>query len=254
MGAGVQSTDAAAVDGKRGSFVNSEPDGRSISFGADPGDESNEPPKPIARREMRVRNDPRQERQMKEIMDHGHCRTVRVRQRGIRIQAAAVHRAISGASENREASAGAAERLAEPDMLVQQASDRRIFPEPDVVRLVAAGDEYAVGTAEDGQYARIARRGSAVELDRLHRSDTADAAVLPKIDFDYPAKASLFYIVDGNLLLVANDEEDPSRTRIVISAQLNKAKGTYDGQIVVDMGGNELQLYNGPVSCRARPS
>jgi hypothetical protein len=86
----------------------------------------------------------------------------------------------------------------------------------------------------------------------LHRA--ADAAILPRIDFDYPAKASLFYIEDGNLLLVANDEEDPSRVRIVISAQLNKAKRTYDGQIVVDMGGNQLQLYNGPVSCRAGPS
>jgi hypothetical protein len=46
------------------------------------------------------------------------------------------------------------------------------------------------------------------------------------------------------------DEGDPSRLRIVISAQLNKARGTYDGRFVVDMGGNQLQLDSGPVSCR----
>ncbi len=47
------------------------------------------------------------------------------------------------------------------------------------------------------------------------------------------------------------DEAEPSRLRLVISAQLNKAKGTYDGQIVIDAGGNELQLDNAPVSCKA---
>jgi len=38
------------------------------------------------------------------------------------------------------------------------------------------------------------------------------------------------------------DEPEPSRVRLVISAQLDKAKGTYDRQIVIDEGGNELQL------------
>ena len=74
---------------------------------------------------------------------------------------------------------------------------------------------------------------------------------LPKIDLDYPSKVTLFSFRDGNLLVVAMDEAEPSRLRLVISAQLNKAKGTYDGQIVIDAGGNELQLDNGPVSCRA---
>ena len=73
---------------------------------------------------------------------------------------------------------------------------------------------------------------------------------LPEIDFDYPAKASLFSFRDGSLLLVATDEGDPSRVRIVVSAQLNKKSGTYDGQIVVDMGGNQLMLHNGPVRCK----
>src|SRR5262245_60516455 len=68
---------------------------------------------------------------------------------------------------------------------------------------------------------------------------------LPEVDFDYPAKASLFSFRDGSLLLVAMDEGDPSRLRIAISAQLNRKSGTYDGQIVVDMGGNQLMLHNG---------
>jgi hypothetical protein len=41
-----------------------------------------------------------------------------------------------------------------------------------------------------------------------------------------------------------------SRVRIVISAQRNRVKATYGGQILVDMGGNEIQLYNGPVDCK----
>ena len=72
---------------------------------------------------------------------------------------------------------------------------------------------------------------------------------LPDIDFDYPSKVSIFSFREGHLLLVAMDEDQPSRLRIVISAQLNKASGAYDGQIVVDMGGHELQLHSGPVTC-----
>ena len=71
--------------------------------------------------------------------------------------------------------------------------------------------------------------------------------VAPEIDFDYPAKATLFSFRDGNLLLVAMDEGGPSRLRIVVSAQLNKKNGAYDGQIVVDMGGNQWMLHSGPV-------
>ena len=74
---------------------------------------------------------------------------------------------------------------------------------------------------------------------------------LPKIDLDYPSKVTLFSFRDGNFFVVAMDESEPSRLRLVISAQINKAKGTYDGQIVIDEGGNELQLDNAPVSCKA---
>jgi len=73
---------------------------------------------------------------------------------------------------------------------------------------------------------------------------------LPEIEFSYPSKVTVFSFRDRNLLAIAVDEADPSRTRIVISAQLKKGKGTYDGQFVADFGGNQLQLDNGPVSCR----
>jgi hypothetical protein len=75
---------------------------------------------------------------------------------------------------------------------------------------------------------------------------------LPPIEFDYPAKASLFSFRDGNLLLVAMDEGEPSRVRIVISAQRAKGKSSYDGQFLVDMGGNQVQFDNGPVTCKAK--
>ena len=75
---------------------------------------------------------------------------------------------------------------------------------------------------------------------------------LPPIEFDYPSKVTRFSFRDDNLLLVAMDQEERSRVRIVISAQRDKAKATsYDGQILVDMGGHEIQLYNGPVVCKA---
>jgi hypothetical protein len=78
----------------------------------------------------------------------------------------------------------------------------------------------------------------------------ANLGDLPSIDFDYLAKVTIFSFRDGHLLLIAMDEGEPSRLRIVISAQINEARGTYDGQFVVDMGGNQLQLDSGPVSCR----
>jgi hypothetical protein len=74
-----------------------------------------------------------------------------------------------------------------------------------------------------------------------------------EIDFDYPAKATRFSFRDGNLSLIAMDESEPSRVRIVVSAQLNKKSGAYEGQIFVDMGGNQLMLHNGPVRCTVGP-
>jgi len=74
---------------------------------------------------------------------------------------------------------------------------------------------------------------------------------LPDVDFYPPAKVTLFSFRDNSLLLVAMDVNDPSRVRIVISAQSRKGQKTYDGQFIVDAGGNSLQLENGPVSCVA---
>jgi|GEM_PF-7039230 len=77
---------------------------------------------------------------------------------------------------------------------------------------------------------------------------------LPNVDFDYPVKVTHFSFHDGNLSLVAMDGGDASRVRIVILAQLRKGQKTYDGQILVDSGGHELQYDNGPVSCTAGPA
>jgi hypothetical protein len=74
---------------------------------------------------------------------------------------------------------------------------------------------------------------------------------LPPIEFDYPSKVTRFSFRDDNLLLIAMDEAEKSRVRIVISAQRGKGKTSYDGQILTDSGGNQIMLDNGPVSCRA---
>ncbi len=76
---------------------------------------------------------------------------------------------------------------------------------------------------------------------------------LPPLDFDYPAKVTRFSFRDGHLLLIAMDQEERVRVRIVISAQLNKAKGTYDGQIVLDLGGHQIMMQQGSVSCTVSP-
>jgi RecB family endonuclease NucS len=88
-----------------------------------------------------------------------------------------------------------------------------------------------------------------------HLSVVAPAKIgdLPPIDFDYPARVTRFSFRDGQLLLIAIDQEERSRVRIVVSAQLNKAKGSYDGQIVLDLGGHEIMMQHGPVSCTVSP-
>lgn len=72
---------------------------------------------------------------------------------------------------------------------------------------------------------------------------------LPDLEFWYAVKVTEFSFRDGNLMLVAMDAEDTTRLRILISAQLNKNKTAYIGQVFKDAGGHELQLLNGPVSC-----
>ena len=72
----------------------------------------------------------------------------------------------------------------------------------------------------------------------------------PQIEFDYSSTVTRFSFRDNNLLLVAMDEGEKTRVRVVISAQLDKAKDLYSGQIVTDAGGNQLMLYNGPITCK----
>jgi hypothetical protein len=75
---------------------------------------------------------------------------------------------------------------------------------------------------------------------------------LPEIDFDYPSKVTRFSFRDDNLLLVAMDGAESTRVRVVISAQRDKTKNIYTGQIVTDAGGNQLMLDNGPVTCKVK--
>ncbi|MBW0003351.1 MAG: hypothetical protein JO216_07685 [Hyphomicrobiales bacterium] len=79
----------------------------------------------------------------------------------------------------------------------------------------------------------------------------ANRKSLPEIDFDYDATVTKFSFRDGNLFLVA--VEDPSRIRVIVSAQLNKNSGSYDGQIFTDTGGNQPMEDNGPVHCTVAP-
>lgn len=72
---------------------------------------------------------------------------------------------------------------------------------------------------------------------------------MPKIEFDYQVNVTRFSFRSGNLLLIAMDESEKDRPRVVISAQLNQKDHTYRGQFMTDFGGNELQLDNGMVSC-----
>ena len=72
---------------------------------------------------------------------------------------------------------------------------------------------------------------------------------LPKIDLDYPSKVQIFSFRDHNLLLIANDAKEISRVRLVITAQFNKSTDAYEGQIITDNGGNQIQIDNGTISC-----
>lgn len=58
--------------------------------------------------------------------------------------------------------------------------------------------------------------------------------------------------ISGNLLLIAMDNEEKTRPRIMISAQTSKNSSVYEGQFITDNGGNEIQLDNGPVSCKLK--
>lgn len=72
---------------------------------------------------------------------------------------------------------------------------------------------------------------------------------LPSISFYYASKVVQFSLHDGSLLLVAMDEHEPARVRIVISAQLNPKTGKYLGQMLTDYGSRERQLDSDNVTC-----
>lgn len=106
---GMELRAAVRLDAERGAFVDAESDRPRV---AQPrlGDERHEPPEPVALGEMRVGDDMGEPRHVEEAGDQGHRRPGGIGERGRAVDAAAVHRAIGGAAQDREPRAGAAER------------------------------------------------------------------------------------------------------------------------------------------------
>lgn len=77
---------------------------------------------------------------------------------------------------------------------------------------------------------------------------------VPSIELAYPSTVQMFSFRDDNLLVVAMDSDDSSRLRLVISAQKNASNGNYEGQIVTDSGGNQMQMDNSTVTCTVSDS
>lgn len=100
--------------------------------------------------------------------------------------------------------------------------------------------------------------GSQVALAKTLRcANTYDIPVpsskdeMPNIETDYETVTTLFSLNFQNLVLVAMDKDEPGRLRLAISAQYNRLNGKYEGQYIVDEGGNQVQLRNGPEVCTA---
>jgi hypothetical protein len=60
---------------------------------------------------------------------------------------------------------------------------------------------------------------------------------------------AIFSLKNSNVVLVAMDAEDNTRVRLSLSAQLNAKTKKYVGQFIQDLGGSQLQIENGPISC-----
>jgi hypothetical protein len=88
------------------------------------------------------------------------------------------------------------------------------------------------------------------EKDNLSFVIPSQRGDLPKIDFPYPITSTLFHFSSENLLLVAMDSDESSRLRLFISAQYHKNHHAFEGQFMTDYGGNQIQLDNGPVTCK----
>ncbi len=77
-------------------------------------------------------------------------------------------------AEDGEAGAGATEGFPGAEVGVERGADGRVFPVGDVFRLIAAGEEDAVGAGDAGEDARVVRGGGVVEADAFDGIDAAD--------------------------------------------------------------------------------
>ena len=110
----------------------------------------------------------------------------------------------------------------------------------------------ALAKDKDTAKRTVASSGQHITCGDFTFSPPAKMGDLPAMDFEYPVKVTQFSFRDGNLMLVAMDQSDNTRLRVLISAQVNAKSKTYIGQFYRDDGGNELQLNNGPITCTVK--
>ena len=168
---------AIALDRERGRLVHAEAQQRPAGQRRGRGHERDQPAEAGALAEMRIGDHAAQQRDVQEIVLDRVAVAERIGERARTGLAAAVHRAVDVLAEDREAGAGAAERLARAHVRVQRRGHRRALPPAHVARLVAPGDEDAVGTPQRAQDALVVRRLAPVENECLDRGDAADLAV-----------------------------------------------------------------------------
>ena len=165
---------AVAFHRHRRVLVHAQPDQRPVRQRLALGDEGDQPSEAAAFAEMGIGDDALERVQVQEAGLDGVAVAERIGQRRRRGLAATVHRAVEILALHGQAGAGAAQRLAGAHMRVQRRGHRRAAPVADVARLVAAGQEDAVGALERGQHGRVVRGLAILEHERLHRGDAAD--------------------------------------------------------------------------------
>ncbi len=171
---------------------------------------------------MRIGDDALEQRQVQEIAFDGVRRAERIGERLGALDAAVVHRAIEFFALHREAGAGPGERLARRDMRVDDLVDRRAAPEAHVTRLIAAGDEDAVGLAQPVEDLLVGRLRTRVEDEDFDRLDAADVAIEFLADFLAVRRAE-----DDDVALAGLAEEPLHRVDIPVASAHQQQPARY---------------------------
>jgi hypothetical protein len=100
----------------------------------------------------------------------------------------------------------------------------------------------------------LAARGKTIKCSNFSVAVPPPAGGSPQLDSAYPSEATIFHFENKkSLLLVAMDEDDPTRLRIALSAQWDKKSNRFKGQVIEDLGSSQLQIQNGPETCAVMP-